>query len=54
MIGRYGKQLSTALTLVLLTCVGIRVAYWLLAPTWPLLLVLAFVILVLDKILRNR
>jgi len=53
-INRYGTQLTSALTLVVLTCVGIRAAYWLLAPTWPLLVVLVFLILIINMILRNR
>lgn len=53
MINRYGKRITSALGIVVIVCLGIRVSDWLITPVLPVLGALCVVVAVLLLLLRR-
>ena len=53
MIDRYGKRVTSALGLVVLVCLGIRLSAWLITPVLPALGALCVVVAILFLLLRR-
>lgn len=53
MIDRLRNRLTSALILIVGVCLGIRIAYWLVAPLLPVLGVMVFMIAILYVLLRR-
>lgn len=54
MIDRFGRRIISAVTVVVVVAIGVRIADLLVAPLLPILIVVGTTIFLFDMILRKR